>query len=511
MLSERIKQLSDSLSLVPQGTASLLENYFAGMAIKGGEYPMSLSLVHEARKLLSIGAGGPDVMADLLSTDPVIPIRLLALANSAMYSRNNPVESLQGVIQHLGFRRTGDSLAEFGDPKNYQAVFLGRALAAGALQQMMLSMEIGREIARVVAPRSPLRERVPLWSQLTRLPVIFLAYIRPQLFSLLHLDQSQEGRNLLERNLKKATGRSIHEYAVAICDSLALPLSVSKMVSFLELPPWNRRTGSIEEGRDFIMLCRASFLANRIAEEIFRFSGTGPIDDLLDEYSEKAEFDPAAIRAAVGEAPLGFVRRMELLGMKGYRLPAYLLDYQEEIVGADGKPTKRIPHYSSLAERINPFLYELRASLKAKAEPNELGYLPQAVFCTLHALVRGLAFDRAVLYSVDETNGTISPQYCFGPHPPAYQYVARRLGADKRNLMPDIHAFHTKQTVFHGDPLFGEDWPFAAFPIVSEGRVHGIFYADKKHHPNSLALETHEQVAVVALAESWQGVRADFR
>lgn len=511
MLTERIKQLSDSLSLVPPGTSTTLENYFTALAMKGGEYPISLSLVHEARKMLAVGAGGPEVMADLLSTDPVIPIRLLGLANSALYARNNPVESLQGVIQHLGFRRTGDSLADLGEPKNYQAVFLGRSLAAGALQQMVLGMEIGREIARVVAPRSPLRERVPLWSQLTRLPIVFLAFIRPQLFSLLQLDQSQEGRNLLERNLKKATGKSVHDFAVGICDALSLPLSVSKMVSFLELPPWNRRTGSIEEGRDFIMLCRACFLANRIAEEIFRFTGTGPIDDLLDEYSEKAEFDPAAIRAALGEAPLGFVRRMELLGMKGYRLPSYLLDYQEEIVGSDGIPTKRIPQYSSLAERINPFLYELRASLKAKPEQNELGHLSQAIFCTLHALVRGLTFDRAVLYAVDELSGTLSPLFCFGPLPSAYHYVTRRLNAEKRTFMPDANAYYGKQAVFHGDPLYGEDWPFAAFPIVSDGKVHGIFYADRKHQANALPLETHEQVAVVALAECWQGVRADFR
>lgn len=510
-LTEALANLTNACSLVPDGTSILLESYFRGLGQPNGEFPSSLNLLQEAQKLLGTGAGGPELIAELIATDPVAPIRLLGLANSALYARNNPVESMLGVIQQLGFRRSGDALRDFGEPKNYQAVFLGRAIALGAIHRLVLSQQIGLELARVFAPRSNLKERVPLWCQLSRLPLLLLAYIRPNLFAAIQLDQSLSGRNLFERNLKKATGKSAHEMAVNLCDALHLPVAISKMVSFLELPPWNRRAGSIEEGREFILMARASFMANRLADEICRFSGPGPVEDLIQEYADKSDLKPDLIRSALGEAPLGFVKRMQLLGVKGYRLPAFLQNFQDEIVGADGVPRKRLPHYSPLAERINPYLYELRASLKSSPGEGEMGYLPQAVLCTLQALVHALQFDRAVLYRPSLDRKVLEPTVLFGQAPAEQSWVPRYINASNAEFMPDVQAYTASKVVFTGDSIFANDWPFCAFPIVSNKKVVGVFYADKAEHANAAPLETQEQVSVIALAELWQGVPPSYR
>ncbi len=511
MCNEALQNLTTAGAQLPEGTGLMLEAYFKSLAQANGQYPSSLNLVQESQKFLASGAGGPELIAELMATDPIAPLRLLGQTNSAMFARNNPVESMLGVVQRLGFRRTADALRDFGEPKNYQAVFLGRALGLGALHRMVLAQQIAEDLARIVAPRSPLRERAALWSQLSRLPLLLMAYIKPNIYAALQLDRSLEGRNVFERNIKKALGKSLYDLASGLCDNSHIPLNISKVVQHLELPPWNRRGGAGEDSAEALLMVRVSFIANRLADEIGRFSGKDEVDTLIDEYAEKSGIKQEQIESALGEAALGFVRRMQLLGVKGYRLPSYLIEYQDEMVGADGVARKRHPQYSPLAERINPYLYELRASLKSVPGEGEPGFLPQAVMCTLQALVHAMQFDRAMLFRPSADGRLLEPTVLFGQAPKQSVVTPRLLKASNADFMPDVQAFIEGKVIFTGDPIYGDDWPFCAFPIVSDREVVGVFYADKLENKNASPLETQEQVSVIALAELWQGVPAAYR
>ena len=71
---------------------------------------------------------------------------------------------------------------------------------------------------------------------------------------------------------------------------------------------------------------------------------------------------------------------------------------------------------------------------------------------------------------------------------------------------PILQAFHKQEPIFHGDPVFGKDWPFAAFPVLRGGRPIGVLYADRSSATQQDALEPSEQVAVTALAEEARAV-----
>lgn len=230
-------------------------------------------------------------MAELISIDPVLCFRLLIIANSTAFGRSNPTESILGVVQQLGYRRVSESVETCSEPRNFQAVFLGRAISSGVLQQFVYGQEISRILFGRLMPRATHRDRAALWNVLPRLPILLLSFIRPQLYSALCLDQTQSGRNLIERNLKRILGKSVSEITVELCEALNLPLNLSKILSEQELPAWNRRGAVSTSSAELLSISHASFIGARLAEEICKYSGKQALDDLINEYSDKSGID----------------------------------------------------------------------------------------------------------------------------------------------------------------------------------------------------------------------------
>jgi hypothetical protein len=126
-------------------------------------------------------------------------------------------------------------------------------------------------------------------------------------------------------------------------------------------------------------------------------------------------------------------------------------------------------------------------------------------------LVKGLNFDRAIFYRHSVLDSMLHPVVTYGASPPELGLEVRRTNSAKNEFMPDVQAALQKKTVFQGDPIFNDDWPLTAFPVICEGQVEGVFFADKLGKKNALPLDTQEQVAVVALAEGWHEVSSQFR
>jgi hypothetical protein len=336
-----------------------------------------------------------------------------------------------------------------------------------------------------------------------------LGFLRPSLYSACYLDSSGDLKSTFERNFKRLMGQSTAAHAVTFAEGYSFPLAVAKMLSYLELPPWNRR-GSSEDAKDSRQVAVAVFLAQRLAEEVCRFGGFIPLDSLINDLAEKASLKPADVKTAVGDMSERFFEQCLTLGLKPSRLPLYLENYRSKMVGADGKelpPNFKVP---GIAERINPFLYELKACLNTRQQGQEFGFFPQALYCTLQALVRGLNFDRAVFFRYDEGENALVPTIIFGERPSELSLLPRKVNSPQQKYMPDVQSLLQHKAVFVGDPVFGEAWPLAAFPVICQGRVEGVFFADKLARKNALPLDTQEQVAIVALAEGWYDVSPDF-
>lgn len=502
--------LPDALATVNSTVSKALQPALIHAARAKGEFPSSLALVEKLRLEIGSDAARPEAVVRLAASSPLMALRIIAVANSAFYVRGNPVETLEGAVNHLGLKRLQGIVEDEADKKSFQATFLGRAVASGALQQALVANILVRSIAETFSPRGPLADRAFILSCLLRTPSILLAYLRPSLYSACALDTG-EMRSPFDRNFKKFMEESSTATAISIAEALAFPLSTASMLSYLELPPWNRRGGASEDVKDARQLAYAVFMGQRLADEICRFGGFIPLDTMLLDLCDKASLDPKEVKPLIGELPQRFLAVCANLGLRPSRLPSHLSNYESRMIGNDGKEIPDKLKFPGIAERINPFLYELKACLNTRIKEEEFGQVPQAVLCTLQALVKGLTFDRAVFFRHHELESCLSPLAIFGDRPQDMALGNRKLMAPKREFMPDVQALLQRKTIFQGDPIFNDDWPLAAFPVTCNGKVEGVFFADKLGKKNALPLDTQEQVAVVALAEGWHELSPQFR
>lgn len=508
--SAALDALPTALTSVGANVGKTLQPALIHAARAKGEFPSSLALVEKLRLEIGSEAARPETVARLAASSPLMALRIVAVANSAFYVRGNPVETLEAAVNHLGLKRLQGIVEDEAEKKSFQATFLGRAVAAGALQQALVASILARSIAATISPRGNLGDRAFIISCLLRAPSVLLAYLRPSLYSACALDFG-ELRSPYDRNFKKFMESSTTAVAISIAEALSFPLATASTLSYVELPPWNRRGGAGEEVKDARQLSSAVYLAQRLADEICRFGGFIPLDTMILDLCDKASLDSKEIKPLIGELPQRFLAVCANLGLRPSRLPSYLANYESRMLGKDGKEIPDKLKFPGIAERINPFLYELKACLNTRAKDEEFGQVPQAVFCTLQALVKGLTFDRAVFFRHHESESSLSPLVVFGDRPQDPALAHRDLMASNRDFMPDVQAFLQKKTIFQGDPIFNDDWPLAAFPVTCKGKVEGVFFADKLGKKNALPLDTQEQVAVVALAEGWHELSPEFR
>lgn len=508
--SASIETITASLSGASEKLVQSLVPVLESATLPKGEFPSPLSLIEKIRVEIGSDSARPEKAAALMSSCPVTALRIIAVANSAFYARGNPVETVLGAVNHLGLRRMRDVVEGLAEKKSFQATFLGRSIASGVLQQTMIANILSSELALMSGGGAALADRAFVLSSLLRLPPLMLAYTRPSVYAACLLDAANDLKSTFERNFKKLMGESVSSVAVTLAEGLSFPIAIAKSISYLDVPPWNRRSGA-DEVKDLRSLAICVFLAHRLAEEVCRCAGFLSLDTLIEELSEKSGFKPKDVKSVVGDMPQLFLERAAAIGLKPSRLPEYVAQYRSKMVGADGEEIPDKFKYPGIAERINPFLYELRACFNTRAKPDELSLAPQAVLCTLSALVKGLTFDRAVFFRYDERAAVLRPTVVFGVRPQELSLVDRKLSSPEAQFMPDVQAVLQRKATFTGDPVFGDAWPFVAFPVICAGKVEGVFFADKLGRKTALPLDTQEQVAAVALAEGWYEVAPEFR
>jgi len=503
--------LTQGLTHLPQSLGDVLRpNLIKACQIRG-DFPTSLGLLDRVKSLLASPDLNPAVLGDCLALDPILAIRLISIVNYSFYARSRAVLTPTGAVNHLGLMRILEVVSDLSNARNFGAIFLGRAVAGSALQYVQLAALLARQIAFALQKTRDAMEVATLTSYLRNAPMLLAAYYRPQLFSAAVLDSIQ-GKSSLDKHLEKVLGVKPVECGVELTETLALPAEYRQMVATVDIAPWNRRAEArIEGAGDAIAVNAAVYAAQRIATEIWFFHSPLQLETLMKDLAKKLRIGDAALRELVGELPKQYLASCEALGLKALRMPPALFKYATVIVGRDGSQSAREVRWPGVSERINPFLYELRAAFKTRASSDEFPRVGQAVTCTLNALIRGMNFDRACFLTLSSATRSLTRQVLMGhPPPQGFVEVARGLDTEGREFMPDVRCIEEKRPVFHGDPIFRDDWPFVAFPAMSADRVIGVFYADKLQRTDAQPLDTQETLAAVALAEEWRDVPAEF-
>ena len=350
-----------------------------------------------------------------------------------------------------------------------------------------------------------IRDRAYVLAVLSNLAPLLLAFYRPDLYSGLCLD-AMDDYALFGRILRTILNQSGAEFGAAAARTLSLPPLYVELCTALIAENVARSSNLSPDHTDVI---QAVAMANELAHEICYGGGVQGVQSLLARLETNPLIELNQLEDLIGIAPDIYLEHCRTLGIKPVRLPEYLLWFAPVSIGS--RPVRWRLELPGINERINPFLYELRSCFKSARCPTvEAFNLPQAVYCTLSALLKGLNFDRAILFRVDEEKRLLLPLLCRGIKLFRPEKLRRFLEDPDAEIMPDVCAYFQKQAVFHGDPVFNDGWPFTAFPIICDQQVLGVFYADKIRRPDSNALDAQELISCVALAEEWHDIPEDM-
>ncbi|MCB0352792.1 MAG: HDOD domain-containing protein [Bdellovibrionales bacterium] len=469
----------------------------------GGTLPVSRVLQTKVARGLAHESTSAEEIARILCSDLVTPLRYLALSNQTYYGRGQKITTLEAAVSQLGLMRVGEKFEELGKIDELRKSFHGRSLALHALQSSLIEAHLSLRLAEELSPRRKSEVTPFLVSSLLLSATYLLALIRPHYYACCLLEGWAKPTTTIDRSFRKLVGSSVQQFGSDAGQAMGLPKLLGDFVLMLDAAPWNRKSWIVENNSANQILLNATYVSHRLVQEMISFRDSHKLSSLLRDFEGKGKMTRTALESAPVNIVRKYLRWMEMLGLVPFRLPKHLESYEDQIVDRDGKILEEPIHYPPLAQRLNPFLFELKAALRAEEVPANVSRLPQAVATTLLALVRALEFDRAVFFLRNRSSQTLEPAFLFGRE--VVDFDSFSISFDEASEhSPVAQACNREEAVFHGDPVFGDDWPFVAFPLIFEGRLDGVFYADKKQTKKAVPLGTDEQVSCIAIAEVWQ-------
>ena len=475
-----------------------------------GTFPTPLKLVDSIRSLASTDKATPEAVADLVFQDPLLSLRLISLVNRSFYRRGYDITDLTAAVNHIGLMKVADVLCDLANARSLKAFYLGRSVSALAYQRMLFAIDLSLRIVRLIAPNDHLEQQTELIAALGHIGPVMLAYQAPNLYAACALSAGIDVTLSTEKQFRKVVGKPAGEFGSDLARSLGLPPFIVQSANIIDTAPWNRRLWDADRAREQRMMSLATYIGASLTEHIFDFKTLHDFIPAIRDAAGRMSISPKQLESALGAGITRFFARSEALGSPLVRLPGWLVTYADAVVERDGSISGRDFKWPGLAERINSFINELRACFRIKHTADEYFHLPQAMYCTLRALVQGLSFDAAVFFKLEEETRRLLPVLSFGGDAGMCFGVRRDLAIEDRQYMPDAQAIEQKKPIFYGDPIFGENYPFVAFPVMRLDRVIGVFYAHKNASTITQPLDLQEQVAATALAEEWRDVPIDF-
>lgn len=467
----------------------------------GGEFPLSIKEINSVRVLLDKSELSVVELVDQILKDPLLSLRLVSLVNYPAYARGRPTQNVTSAVNQLGYLKIADVLKDFSSEKDYGNLFLGRGIAYDVFCQAIAASILSVKLVNLVAPKRRIAEEAQLISILFSAPMISLSYYRPNIYSALRLESAKSGVDF-DRCFKKICKSQIFEVAQKISENMSLPKYFSRILGMLAISPWNRRVWTTEE-QEMRPLVSCVYLANVLTEEIFRYADGAAFRSLLKDLASKLDFSIESINEVLAELPTSLEESLSAIGLKKTSFPSYVkeLASKGETIGSTKNQTA-----ASGKMDLKIYLGEIKACFRSQREDHEISRIPQVIHSTFLALTKSLGFTRAVFLVPNAAAGVLKIAFKTGLPHPGMETFQSSFTSKNKDYLPDIKAWNEGKAVFTGDPLFPDDWPFAAFPAMSGGKPIGIFYADRASNDSDAPLGTDEQLAVIALAEVWQDV-----
>lgn len=506
------ENLTNSLGWLKKEQALAVEGEVQRQLQIRGKLPSSSSVSQRVQQSLSSGQVNLKDIEALVAADPLLCLRILSLVNSSFYRRLSAVHSIAGGLSILGTKRLNDILADISPSKNYQSAFYGRSLGFGALEEAFLAASLARRMAGLTVSAGGMDQQAYLVCSLIGMLRAAFAFAKPNIYSAFVLDSTAECGKSYEALLEAHFGKSRYGLALSLAQAMSLPENFSETLSMCMASPWKKIGAASKESKDAICTAAAVHYALNLSRELLGFGSLETIESMVKEYAAKFSLGKLQLKKELLQGWFEYVSQMQTLGVKPARTPAYFTALMQGAGRSWGllEEARPLAAAGNAADgQLDLFLYELKACFRAKSGGAEFCRLPQAVLCTLEALLKGLRFSRAALFRYDAKRNSLVPAVVWGEVSALAETAVRPLDRPGSEHMPDVKAYSRKQAVFQGEPVFKDGWPLVAFPVIWCGIARGVFYADRTGE-NSAGLSTQEQVGCVALAEAWQTVPEGF-
>ena len=469
----------------------------------GGEYVFSPNLLNQIK--LELQNKDPKVtsIAKLLENDPVNLLRLLSLAHSPLYMRGTLLPSVTSLIQQFGYKRLPVLIEETfsgvpGSAKNLYDFFADKSLGLEQLQKAILTAVLAKKIAAQLKGNQFAQEEAYLLACSMDIFQFALATFNGDLLSTWIFD-SAKNKLSMEKNCQKLFLDSETELSIDILRKMSLPAKFLESLANLSIPPWNRKSWTKEEHDRFYIPCCAAYVSNLIVSELMNYDYESKLYTLVTELAIKSSVGYDTLIGFVAELPLELKALEQNLSLQFPDLPGFLLRLAKS-EQKTGSPESDITK-SDRNKLYKIYFNDIKQSLKNYAATKESRFLCNAVNVTLSLLTKVMKFDRSMLFMHNQSSNTMTTHTSFGRGTDVANEARIRIEVGKNVVSPVVQAYFESKVTFNGDPVFDDDWPFAAFPISFGGEISGVFYADIASKSKANSLSTEEQMAIVNLAE----------
>lgn len=504
LLDRAFDRLAEGVIPISADVASHIRStLLQGIRLRGF-FPASSTLLSRFRSFSESDSLSSEELTEALSSDPIMAVRIIAIANSPLFARSVPTETISAAVKQLGLNNIKSIISGIAKTQNYQKVFLGRSVAASALDIVLLTRIIEEQAIGFFSSRAERKEGLAIYGSLLDLSRLLLAFLQPHIYSAIALHCSMREIEF-QQSFHDLLGFSMVDMAQEFAKHLGLPKKFTTLAVLAQTPPWLKQRWDRKHEDDRIILS-SHIIATRLAAEVCNFRGVAALRRVCQDLARLFVKPSAQLISLLPNLEFSLQERGNLLGYSGCPLPEYLTVFERGRLPSDSLPSRSL----TINQRIKSVLYELRSCLEAKPDKQGNGRLSQAIYCTFLGLVRGADFDRAILFTTIAENKSLQPVFIFGQETEGWRSQIRHEDSSTIELMPDIQAMRQRKIVFHGEPVFKDCWPFVAFPLVWRSVVLGVFYADRLEDRQAAPLNSQEEVALMALAELWQQVPDDF-
>lgn len=468
---------------------------------RDGDFPASAKVVAELRKLVSDPNTTANQITELILREPSLGTRVLHLVNSSFYRRAKPIMTVSQAVVQIGMRPLAELCAGLVLLQRFVPAARKGGVFAQCLQKTittsLLASSINSEMSAIHKEQNT--ETGYLAGTFFEMGAMLLAFYFPKIYEAA-VKRSETKQQELGKSIQELTGLSALQLSLEVIDALDLPTFYKEVLLAAESgePVASNANAAFpaKQGSP-ILLSQALYAAHTISDILLRDVGKDVLDKALVKISARVKLDQAVLGKALSTLQEQFKTHCASLELHLPVLPDYVDSYSAEVsLRSDSPaPAEKEVAEAKVTDLFAQYVEEIRDAVENR-EPTA-----SVITSVMETLAWSLHFDRVMLMLVSQGKQTLRGRMGLGQlgeiQPDS---IVRSIGRDAASTAPDALAVRESRSVFHGDPLISDGWPFAAIPIGYGSRLIGIIYADRIDKGDG-ELSGKEQAAIGVLAE----------